>query len=335
MDFGETKFIRTKLLKQQLLVFSSVRRIGYVYKYMKSRQNYVCLSCKRLGKSRSVTVVNGRVVASKDPEDDHHASCEPIEQSEIDALEIDREMRHSVRETGKRPREAFSDAVSSIAKKFKSSEEQEAVIVKFPSFNEVRCQLTRHRAAQHIPVADPINIPDELRSTLRGRQLPVDDRNHGEVFLMYEGQGGRMLIFGADSELKILHQSEYLVCDGTFEMSPDTAYQLYTIHGFYQNESLPLIWALLPNKSRATYEEMLVAIRESLVLKFGSVGAMHYFLTDFELAAILAIQQVFPETKVKGCSFHFRQAVIRRLGEEGKCFILGSPFTIHVHNKKC
>jgi hypothetical protein len=319
MDFGEAKFIRTRTLKQQLLVFSSLRKAGQVYKFQKTKQNqYVCLGCKKLGKYRTVTVADGRVVGIKNPEDGHHESCEPVAQSEVDALDIDRDMRHSVHETGKRPRDAFSDAVGSIAKKFKSSDEQEAIAVQFPSFNEVRRQLTRHRTAQHIPVTDALNIPDELRSTLRSRQLPVGDRNHGERFLLYEGQGGRLLVFGADSELKLLHQSEYVVCDGTFEMAPDTSYQMYTMHGFYQKESLPLIWALLPNKSRATYEEMLGAVRENLVLKFGTVGAMRYFLTDFELAAIQAVQTVFPETTVKGCSFHFRQAVIRRLGEEGQ-----------------
>jgi len=232
-------------------------------------------------------------------------------------MEIDRDMRHSVRETGKRPRDAFNDAVDSVAKRFKSSDEQEAVIVQLPSFNQVRRQLSRHRTAQHIRVADPLNLPDELRVTLRGRQLPVGDKNHVERFLLYEGQGGRLLVFCADTELAILHQSEYIVCDGTFEMAPDCAYQMYSMHGFYKGESMPLVWALLPNKSRATYVEMFTTVWEKLVEKFGDAGAVRYVLTDFELAAIQAVQAVFTQSKVKGCSFHFRQAVIRRLGEEG------------------
>jgi len=259
----------------------------------------------------------------KHPEDDHHEGYEPVAHSDIDAMDIDRDMRHSVRETGKRPRDAFSDAVGSIAKKFKTSEEQEAIAVRFPSFHEVRRQLSRHRTAQYIPVRDPLNIPDELRVTLRGRQLAVGDANHGERFLLHEGQGGKMLIFCANTELSIRHRSEYLVCDGTFEMAPNSAYQLYTMHGFFNNtESLPLVWALLPNKSRATYNEMLVAIREQLINTFGDIGAIRYFLTDFELAAVQAIQNVFPEATVKGCSFHFRQALLRRVGEEGKTHTL-------------
>ena len=33
MDFGEAKFIRSKHLNQQLLVFSSAKRLGFVYFY--------------------------------------------------------------------------------------------------------------------------------------------------------------------------------------------------------------------------------------------------------------------------------------------------------------
>jgi len=117
MDFGEATFIRTHKLKQQLLVFHSVRRLGYVYKFMKNKNNqYVCCGCKKLGRSRTVTVVDGRVVGTKHPEDGHHDNCEPVRQSEIDVLDIDRQMRQSVHETGKRPFDAYGEAMSSIAK---------------------------------------------------------------------------------------------------------------------------------------------------------------------------------------------------------------------------
>ena len=54
-----------------------------------------------------------------------------------------------------------------------------------------------------------------------------------EAFLlMYSGKGGRLLSFCAHTELELVHKSEYIVCDGTFEMCPDSAYQLYTLHGF-------------------------------------------------------------------------------------------------------
>ena len=55
----------------------------------------------------------------------------------------------------------------------------------------------------------------------------------------------------------------------------------------------------------------------ALVQQYGSVGVMKTFITDFELAAIKAIQSVFPEVVVRGCSFHLRQALMRRIQHEG------------------
>ena len=118
-------------------------------------------------------------------------------------------------------------------------------------------------------------------------------------------------MFCAATELAALHQTDYVVCDGTFEMAPNTAYQLYTIHGFVNGEALPLAWALLPNKSQTTYIELFSAIRSSLTNTFGDVGNDKTFLVDFKLRAINALRQVFHESRIKGCLFHFRQALYR------------------------
>ena len=190
-----------------------------------------------------------------------------------------------------------------------------------PAYNEVRRSLTRHRTSGCIPVPDPLSIPVELQVTMRGRELATTDANYGERFqLLHSGQDGRLLVFGAATELEVLHGSEYVICDGTFEMSPSTAYQVYTIHGYCHGEGMPLCWALLPNKTASTYTEMFQVIRAALVQRSGSVGAMKTFITDFELAAIKAIRTVFPDAVIRGCSFHFRQALMRRIQHEGlKC----------------
>lgn len=208
--------------------------------------------------------------------------------------------------------------LSNVAKKHKSSDVQSALVSYLPSYNEVRCQLSRHRTVRCTPIPDPLCILDALRTTLRGRFVGDDDPCKDEPFLLYTGQGGKLLVFCAETELRSLHQSEFLVCDGTFEMSPDTAYQLYTIHGFVQGEGMPLLWALLPNKTTSTYIELFTALKSALVSAFGDIGVVNRtFLTDFEQAAINAIKLTFPESRLKGCSFHFRQAIMRRVQQEG------------------
>ena len=233
------------------------------------------------------------------------------------AQQLDRSMREDIRQMGKRPREAYSDLMTSLPKRFRESSTQEELVQKLPTFSEVQAQLSRHRQHTCIPVPDPQNIPDELRKTLRGREVSDDDPNKDERFLLYSSQDSRLLVFCAPTELKVLHQSEFVVSDGTFEMSPDSAYQLYTMHGFLNGESMPLVWALLLNKSSATYVEMFTAVRDALVNTFGDTGCPRTFLVDFEAAAIKAIQVVFTDSVVKGCCFHYRQAIYRKVQTVG------------------
>ena len=81
--------------------------------------------------------------------------------TESAARQIDRDIRHEVLTTGKRPRDAFTDMITSLPKKFKSPELHKKVISKIPSFNKVQPQLARLRAegyASRLYMADPFGI---------------------------------------------------------------------------------------------------------------------------------------------------------------------------------
>jgi len=110
--------------------------------------------------------------------------------AEAQAKQLNREMRNEVRTSGKRPRDAYTDMMSSIPKRFKSSDAQSDIIVQLPSYHEVRCQLSRHRTHSCIPVPDPFCIPDTLKTTLRGREVAEDDPSRDERFLLHTGQQG-------------------------------------------------------------------------------------------------------------------------------------------------
>ena len=107
------------------------------------------------------------------------------------AKQLDRDMRQSIRETVKRPRDAFSDMMSSVPKRVKTSEKQAEVVEQMPSYSDVRRQLCRHRVHRCTPVPDPLNLPDELRTTLRGREADAADPNYHEPFRLYTGQDGQ------------------------------------------------------------------------------------------------------------------------------------------------
>ena len=98
---------------------------------------------------------------------------------ESTARQMDRSMRNDVRRSGKRPREAYSDMVWSVPKKFKDSDSQAEILKVMPTYSDVQSQLSRHRQHQCTPIPDPLNIPEALRTTLRGRELQDEYRGSG------------------------------------------------------------------------------------------------------------------------------------------------------------
>ena len=176
-DFGEACFVLSRNFSNQVLIIKGERIARTVYQFHKRNdRQYSCAACK-FWRTRLVTVENGRIVGRKHPEDDHHPQCVPVPEHSIVARDVDGAMRCNVRTTGKRPREAYSEAVTSISKKFKTSSEQASVISQFPTFSEVRTQLYRQRSAARVPVPDPYNIPEEWHITMRGKSVMSGDEN--------------------------------------------------------------------------------------------------------------------------------------------------------------
>ncbi len=62
---------------------------------------------------------------------------------------------------------------------------------------------------------------------------------------------------------------------------------------------------------------MFRVIRQELELRFGSIGAVEGGIVhfDFEGAAMTAFRQLFPDVTVKGCLFHFAQAVQHKVDD--------------------
>ena len=78
----------------------------------------------------------------------------------------------------------------------------------------------------------------------------------------------------------------------------------------------PLVYCLLPGKSRAVYLRALEIIKQKSE-DLGYTLAPAEVLTDFELAIIQAVELTFPTTEVKGCFFHFAQALNRKIATLG------------------
>jgi len=133
----------------------------------------------------------------------------------------------------------------------------------------------------------------------------------GEPFLLFQTHGAEKIVgFATERMLERLCDSPLVIMDGTFRVSPLLFTQLYTLHGQYRGGIFCLMYLLLPNKRRETYEEVLRLVSES-AQRIGKVFNPMKFLLDYEEAMILSLRSRFPAASVKGCLFHYTQAIWR------------------------
>ncbi|CAF1146805.1 unnamed protein product, partial [Brachionus calyciflorus] len=89
--------------------------------------------------------------------------------------------------------------------------------------------------------------------------------------------------------------------------------QLYVIHGLVlnTNETLPIVYILTMDRSERTYKEAFGVLKD--ICKEENIQLNpNRVMADFETASTNALKYHFPNIEIKGCWFHFRQAINRR-----------------------
>ncbi|CAF3251734.1 unnamed protein product [Rotaria sp. Silwood2] len=76
-------------------------------------------------------------------------------------------------------------------------------------------------------------LPDHLKQTDRG-----------ENFVLYEDE--KLIIFTTATNLSVLKTCKHWFVDGTFKVCPDDFYQLFTLHGLFKSQIIPLVYAFVP-----------------------------------------------------------------------------------------
>lgn len=137
----------------------------------------------------------------------------------------------------------------------------------------------------------------------------------GKRFLVCEdGSSSKIIIFCSIESRRLLKNPMTELCffgDGTFKCVPQQFYQLYTLHvDLFSNQHttniLPIIFALLPNKTEATYVRLLILIRSKLGVEIKN------FKCDFEIAVINAIKIIYPNCQTTTCFYHFNKNVWKK-----------------------
>ncbi|RVD92351.1 hypothetical protein TUBRATIS_11470 [Tubulinosema ratisbonensis] len=131
--------------------------------------------------------------------------------------------------------------------------------------------------------------------------------NYNEYFI-----DENILIFYSLNMAKKLRVYRTWAVDGTFKVVPNPYYQLYTISFIENFHVFPVIFAVLKNKKRETYENLFTLI--NLMIKELCPKVIK---TDFELASIQALQKIYPESIISGCQFHLEQALLRKVTDFG------------------
>ena len=202
----------------------------------------------------------------------------------------------------KSSREVYDNVLSTILSENDEINANELVSA-LPDFVCMKSSLQRARMEGRPALPNSIEevrIDGEWCKTLKG-----------ERFLLFETPGSEKIVcFATDDMLKKLCESPIVIMDGTFRVAPLLFSQLYTLHGQYRGGIFCFMYLLLPNKRRETYEEVLRLVKDH-ANRVGKVFAPSKFLLDFEEAMILAIKSQFPASMIKGCLFHFTQAIWR------------------------
>lgn len=264
------------------------------YRYRKDKTNIASETwrcAKGSCRGRAVTK-DGR---NKITKDHNHGPCV----NEKEALTVKQNIRDMAKTTDERPKSIVQQCSKEVS-------HEAAVLIQ--SYDAARMMIHRERqknlrnsglSATNI---QEVEIPEEFQKTFRG-----------DSFLLYDSGNedqNRIIIFGTNNNLSLLKEFCDWSVDGTFKVAPIFFYQVYTIHCLVDRKAVPMIYALLCNKTKNTYIRLFTKIKElgqNFTLTPSSI------LSDFEQAAHRAIEEVFPNAEVVGCFFHLSQNLWRQI----------------------
>ncbi|KAI5645456.1 MULE transposase domain-containing protein [Phthorimaea operculella] len=130
-----------------------------------------------------------------------------------------------------------------------------------------------------------------------------------DKFLLFEADDKNpFFIFGTPKYKKYIEETDLFLVDGTFKVVPGPFEQLFSIHVDLNSTSedtmvIPVFYCLLLDKKQETYEKLFQILKENFGLVISKLKC------DYEMAVINAVKKIFPDVRVKGCFFHFSQAI--------------------------
>ena len=114
--------------------------------------------------------------------------------------------------------------------------------------------------------------------------------------------------------------------DGTFSIVPSLFYQLFVVFAQRYDAVHPVIYALLPNKTSATYRQLCTQLK-----LFCDGYEPDLLVSDFEMAIMNEFGRAFPSTYVAGCLFHLAQNVQKNVRDMGLRHAYENDVRVNIH----
>ena len=170
-----------------------------------------------------------------------------------------------------------------------------------------------YRTANRVRQATRPKHPENLKFDLNLDAIP-EDFVQADISV----RGKRHFLLATSFMLSLLVTAKNWFVDGTFKVVRAPFVQLFSIHAFVRQgdnlKQIPLVYFLMSGKSSADYEAIFTSLLRLLPRRNLAVKSI---TLDFEAATWTALRKVLPSVSLRGCLFHWNQAIWRHIQHLG------------------
>ena len=234
-------------------------------------------------------------------------SGHPCQAEFIHNVRLREDMRLEAINDPTRPLKRIYDAI--VAREHRQAVQGGGDRPQVPAFESVRSTIRRARSMVVPEIPASIN---DVR--IEGTWTETWNRDN---FLLHLDHYWGFAIFATEENLQALRNSRVLYMDGTFRSCPQPYTQVFTILGNVRGFVVPLVTALMVNKTTGIYRRVLQEVITAVRRVTHHNWRPHTIVADFEVALWNAVQTELPNAAMAGCHFHLTQSFWRRIQELG------------------
>lgn len=289
---------------------------GYIYTLNRKTDKKIYWTCQdRKCVSNAITTLNYEVDKEIIIRGTH---CHNEQHDMIDAIKVKNTIKNRALAGMSPTREIISEVLGNSTR---------SVIAHVGSYDELSQMINYQRRTSNNEngiAIECLGLTEDLLKTHRGTNMYQYGPNNYRGLPEYE----EIIILYSDNLINELYSNYIWSIDGTFGVSPNGYTQIYTISILKGHHVIPLIFAVLKNKTGRTYKRLIKIINLLLPNL-----APQYIICDFELAAINAFQEKYLNVTMQGCLFHLGQNIIKKIVECGLKASYGSSEIMRVFTR--